>query len=246
MRMVNVTAVALVLGLLTLAGCGGGGGGGGAAGSTTGPPNDTVAPTVSITAPASGAVLSGITAVNASPSDNVAVTRVEFYLNGGLVSTQSSPPYSINWDASTFPKGSYALLVKAFDAAGNLGQSGTVQVSVPLSVSMVTTITGSSAVGTVALHGLTAAEAFGVDLRVVSLPAGASIASYAGSGGASAATAFPINPDLVTLGLAGSVGFGSGEVMQIHFINVPAQAVPSDFGVSLLGVTGRGFPIEIF
>jgi hypothetical protein len=232
MRLVNVTAAALVVVLLSLAGCGGGGG---VTGSVTGPPNDTVAPTVSITAPASGAVLSAMTGVSASASDNVAVTRVEFYLNGELVSTQSSPPYAMNWDASTFPKGNYALLVKAFDVAGNLGQSATVQVKVPLSVSMVTTITGSTAVGTVALHGLTAANAFGLDLRV-SLPAGASVASYAGSGGASTATAFPINPDLVSLSLAGSVGFGSGEVMQIHFTNVPAQAVPSDFSVSLLGV----------
>src|SRR5438105_4882430 len=47
-----------------------GGGGGG----------DTTAPTTSITAPANGAPVSGTTTVSATASDNVGVTKVEFYL----------------------------------------------------------------------------------------------------------------------------------------------------------------------
>src|SRR5436309_6155171 len=40
---------------------------------------DTILPTTSVTAPAAGATVSGTVAVNASASDNVGVTKVEFY-----------------------------------------------------------------------------------------------------------------------------------------------------------------------
>ena len=46
------------------------------------PPPDTTPPTVSITSPTSGNV-SGTVTVSANASDNVGVTRVDFYVNGG-------------------------------------------------------------------------------------------------------------------------------------------------------------------
>ena len=91
---------------------------------------DTTPPTTSLTAPTSGATVSGTTVVTASASDNVAVTKVEFYLDGVLQSTDTTAPYSWSWNTTTAANGSHALSTKAYDAAGNVGTSATVSVTV--------------------------------------------------------------------------------------------------------------------
>jgi hypothetical protein len=92
--------------------------------------NDTTAPTVSVTAPASGATVSGTVAIAATASDNVGVTKVEFYENGVLLSATNVSPYSYNWNTTSVANGSYNLTAKAYDAANNVGQSSTVAVTV--------------------------------------------------------------------------------------------------------------------
>ncbi len=91
---------------------------------------DTTPPTTSITAPANGATVSGTTTVSASASDNVGVTRVEFYLDGALKSTDTTSPYSWSWDTTTATNASHTLVSKAYDAAGNVGTSATITVTV--------------------------------------------------------------------------------------------------------------------
>jgi len=91
---------------------------------------DTTAPTTSITAPANGATVSGTTSVTASASDNVGVTKVEFYLDGALKSTDTTSPYSWSLDTTTATNASHTLTSKAYDAAGNVGTSSTVTVTV--------------------------------------------------------------------------------------------------------------------
>ena len=91
---------------------------------------DTTAPATSITAPANGATVSGTTTVSASASDNVGVTRVEFYLDGVLKSTDTTSPYSWSWDTTASANGSHTLVSKAYDAAGNVGTSATITVTV--------------------------------------------------------------------------------------------------------------------
>ena len=87
--------------------------------------NDTSAPTVALSAPANNATLSGTVAVTAGASDNVAVTRVEFYANGALLSASNVPPYRFNWNTVSLANGSYILSAIAYDAAGNLGNPAT-------------------------------------------------------------------------------------------------------------------------
>ena len=94
----------------------------------TPPPPDTTPPAVSLTAPANGATVSGTVALSASASDNVGVARVEFYVDGSLLSTATSAPYTASWVTST--NGSHTLLAKAYDAAGNLGTSSAIAVTV--------------------------------------------------------------------------------------------------------------------
>jgi len=91
---------------------------------------DTIAPTVGVTTPASGTTVSGTVNVTANATDNVGVTRVEFYVNGALQTTTTSAPYSFNWNTTALAKGSYTLSAKAYDPAGNVAQSTNVAVAV--------------------------------------------------------------------------------------------------------------------
>lgn len=90
---------------------------------------DTVPPTVSITSPANGAVVNGIVTVTATATDNVGVTRVEFYADTTLLGTVTTPPYAHSWDTTPFVNGAHQLVAKAYDAANNVGTS-TISVTV--------------------------------------------------------------------------------------------------------------------
>ena len=92
--------------------------------------NDLSAPTVAVTSPGSGATLSGTVSVTASAADDVAVSRVEFYRNGVLMGASNSAPYSYSWDTKSVANGNYTLTAKAYDNAGNLGQSQNTTVTV--------------------------------------------------------------------------------------------------------------------
>ena len=92
--------------------------------------NDVTPPTTSITAPAGGATVSGITAVSASASDNVGVAKVEFYLDGALKATDTTSTYDWSWDTTLATNGSHSLTSKAYDAAGNSATSTAVTVTV--------------------------------------------------------------------------------------------------------------------
>ncbi len=92
--------------------------------------NDTTAPTVSLTAPANNATVSGATTITASASDNVGVSKVEFYRNGVLLTATNVAPYSYSWSTTTVANGGYTLTAKAYDNTGNVGQSANVLVTV--------------------------------------------------------------------------------------------------------------------
>ncbi len=86
---------------------------------------DTTAPTVVLTAPASG-VVSGTVAVSATATDDVAVTKVELYRDGNLLlGTVTTPPYSVNFNTTTVADGSHCFYARAYDPAGNVGSSAT-------------------------------------------------------------------------------------------------------------------------
>lgn len=91
---------------------------------------DTLPPTVAITSPSTGSLLKGTVTMTADASDNVAVSKVDFYVNGKLLITELTPPYSISWNTTTVADGSYTLTAKAYDSSGNVTQSGNVSVTV--------------------------------------------------------------------------------------------------------------------
>src|SRR5262245_54335995 len=94
------------------------------------PPPDTIAPTTSITAPADGAMLAATVNVTASASDNVGVTKVEFYVDGVLQATDTSAPYAWSWNTFGTSNGAHTVTSRAYDAASNIGTSTGVNVNV--------------------------------------------------------------------------------------------------------------------
>jgi chitodextrinase len=90
-----------------------------ASGSECNTPNDTTVPTVSITAPAASATVSGQVDVTANASDNTQVAKVEFYVNSQLVGSDTTAPYAYKWDTTLSPNNTYTLLAKAYDSTGN-------------------------------------------------------------------------------------------------------------------------------
>ena len=89
-------------------------------------PSDTTPPSVS----ASETGTSGTISFAATASDNVGVSKVEFYVDGLLVGTDTAAPYSMTLDSTTLANGSHNLTAKAYDAAGNSTVSTAVAFSV--------------------------------------------------------------------------------------------------------------------
>ncbi len=89
-------------------------------------------PTVSITAPATGATVSGSSVtVSADASDNIGVAGVQFKLDGmNLGAEVTAAPYTATWDTTTASNGSHTLTAVARDAVGNTTTSGGVSVTV--------------------------------------------------------------------------------------------------------------------
>jgi poly(hydroxyalkanoate) depolymerase family esterase len=91
---------------------------------------DTTAPTVNVTAPAHGTTVSGSVSITVSASDDVGVSRVEFFVDGALVGTDTASPYAFTWNTASSTNGSHSLMARAYDAAGNVGTDNDTSVTV--------------------------------------------------------------------------------------------------------------------
>jgi len=92
---------------------------------------DTTPPTVALTAPLTGTTVSGTVTVSASATDNVGVAGVQFKLDGtNLGAEVTGPPYAVTWNTTTTAAGAHTLTAAARDAAGNIGTSAGVAVTV--------------------------------------------------------------------------------------------------------------------
>jgi C1A family cysteine protease len=67
--------------------------------------------------------------VAASASDNIGVSSVSFKVDGAVVSTDNSAPYSFSWNTTSVAAGVHTLAATATDAAGNLN-TNSIQVTV--------------------------------------------------------------------------------------------------------------------
>jgi Bacterial Ig domain/CHRD domain len=92
------------------------------------------APTVSITAPASGAAVNGTVWLTASASvpatDGVTVSSVEFLVDGTMVETTTTVPYTDEWLSTTVANGQHTITAVVTDSMGTTVTSSPVMVNV--------------------------------------------------------------------------------------------------------------------
>jgi hypothetical protein len=93
---------------------------------------DKTAPSVSMTAPATGTTVVGASVtVSASASDDVGVSSVQFQLDGANLNVEKTgAPYSTAWNTNTTPNGTHTLTAVARDVAGNQTTSTGITVNV--------------------------------------------------------------------------------------------------------------------
>ncbi len=132
-------------------------------------PGDTTSPTVNMTAPTNGAVVSGASvSVTATATDNVGVSGVQFLLDGAAQGAEdTSSPYAITWDSTAVGNGSHTLGARARDAAGNtITDSITVTVTngdvTAPAVTIIAPATGTVVSGTAVAVSATASDNVGV------------------------------------------------------------------------------------
>ena len=92
---------------------------------------DIQPPTVAVSAPAGGSSVSDLVTVAASASDNVAVSGVQFYVDGVAAGPEDlTAPYTSMWDTNLIGNGTHTLTARARDGAGNTTLSAPVVVTV--------------------------------------------------------------------------------------------------------------------
>jgi hypothetical protein len=90
---------------------------------STGPEDDTIAPTVSILDIPYGASFSGIFSVTVYVNDDNNVDTVALYLDGQNIASTTSSPYIFYVNCNDVEDGVHTLQAKAQDEAGNIGES---------------------------------------------------------------------------------------------------------------------------
>ncbi len=97
---------------------------------------DTTPPTVSITAPAADATVTGTISLSASATDNIGVVGVQFQVDGANSGSEDLiAPYTLSFDTTALANGSHSLTAIARDVAGNRTTSAAVAITVANTVS---------------------------------------------------------------------------------------------------------------
>ena len=127
---------------------------------------DTTPPTVSMTAPANGATVSGTVTVSANATDDGPMSNVQFQLDGanfGAPVSGAGPNYQISWDTTTTTSAPHMLTAVAADAAGLKTTSASISVTVsnvisPPAISAVSSNPTSSSSATITWTTTTASN----------------------------------------------------------------------------------------
>jgi len=92
--------------------------------STTGS-DDIIPPSVTLLYPTEGDTLTGMVNVWVDAYDNVAVSRVVFFVDGVQSTTDQVAPWGFTWDTRPLADGgNHTLYIKAYDYAQNFGAAG--------------------------------------------------------------------------------------------------------------------------
>ncbi len=98
-------------------------------------PIDGTPPIINVTSPTSGSNVLGNVSIQVHAIDNVAVKKVELYVDGVLKATSTVAPFTTKWNTKRVAAGPHTIRAKAYDTAGNQSLSAAVTVSVNATVS---------------------------------------------------------------------------------------------------------------
>ena len=77
-----------------------------------------------------GRTLSGVVPLDATVSDAAPVVQVRWLLDGRVIAVDDAPPWTVAWDSSRVRSGRHRLVVEARDAAGNVGATRSIPVTI--------------------------------------------------------------------------------------------------------------------
>jgi hypothetical protein len=97
------------------------------------PAPDTTAPTVSMTAPASGATISGTYSLTANASDASGIKQVDFYVDNVFKGSDTTAPFSFSLNTSTLTNGTHAFRATAIDNSANQNTANSASVNATVS-----------------------------------------------------------------------------------------------------------------
>jgi mono/diheme cytochrome c family protein len=89
---------------------------------------DNIDPLITLTSP--GSPVSDTVMLMADASDNQGVVEVRFFVDGALIDSDTTAPYSVDWVTTSVANGDVTLTAEAEDANGNVGVSADVVVTV--------------------------------------------------------------------------------------------------------------------
>lgn len=91
---------------------------------------DTTPPDVSLASSSTNVTTASTITLTATATDAVGVTQVEFYRNGALIGTDNASPFTQTQALAFTDNGTITYTAKAYDAAGNVGTSADLVVTV--------------------------------------------------------------------------------------------------------------------
>lgn len=125
--------------------------------------NDTTPPTVTVTAPSTGATVAGTVPFSATATDDITMAGVQFQVNGQNIGSEDiTNPYSISWNTTGSANGSYTLTAIARDSSNNVTTSAPITVTVangggdisPPTASISTPANNATVTGTISIRGI--------------------------------------------------------------------------------------------
>ena len=92
---------------------------------------DTEKPTVTITSPQDGSIVSDSIEITCMSTDNEGIAYVELWVNGISTGvTDPIEPYSLKWITSGIENGNYTIIVRAYDLSNNATDSAPILLTV--------------------------------------------------------------------------------------------------------------------
>jgi regulation of enolase protein 1 (concanavalin A-like superfamily) len=80
---------------------------------------DAAPPSVDFVGLSPGMAVSGLISVDASAGDDIAIEKVDLWVDGTLYGIDRAAPYAFTWDAAATGEGSHTLELRAYDIDGN-------------------------------------------------------------------------------------------------------------------------------